>query len=125
MAVELENDIKWDYENSIRQMKLYRRYRHLDKQTELIAIIPKYYERFAGGYKQERIDVRLWSATRLLQCMRCGEITPTADKPNTKCVYCQHGNLRFTGIQDEKYQLAARSYKNRSSILRKEISLNT
>lgn len=46
IAIELENDVHWDFGKSLRQIKKYK-----DKFDDARVIIPKEYEKFAPLYK--------------------------------------------------------------------------
>ena len=70
IAIELENDIQWDFGKSLRQVKKYK-----SKFEDARVIIPEEYKRFAPLYKNEGLRVYLWKAKRKWQCLRCGIIT--------------------------------------------------
>jgi hypothetical protein len=59
-------DIRFDFDKSMRQIRKYQ------EKYRIIAIIPKDYERIGLLNKGQKIDIYLWSATRLWECLRCG-----------------------------------------------------
>ena len=94
-AIEIENDIQWDFSDSLRQIKKYF------QGYYPIVIIPKIYERYKEPYEHEKIDVWLWSAKRIWECMDCGDILQSdkTGKPK-KCLGCNSNQLRLKGISD-------------------------
>ena len=97
-AIEIENDIQWDFADSLRQIKKYF------QGYYPIVIIPKIYERFKALYEHEKIDVWLWSSNRVWECMECGniQINEKTGKPN--CTKCCSNQLRLKGISDFKLE---------------------
>jgi len=85
VAIEVENDIQWDFADSLRQVKKYKRYPPKNWKLKVIVIIPKEYQRFAPLYNNEEIPVWLWTATRIWECMRCGNITEEKRTLKPKC----------------------------------------
>ena len=79
IAIELENDIKWDFGESLRQTKKYKR------KFKTKIIIPEEYKRFAPLYENEGIEVYLWKAKRKWQCKRCETITLNESRVPPKC----------------------------------------
>ena len=69
-GVEVETDIKWDFADSLRQLKKYKSNRK--GFQDVVVIILKRYERFAPLYEEEGFQVCLWEATRLWECAQCG-----------------------------------------------------
>jgi hypothetical protein len=86
IAIELENDIQWDFGKSLRQVKNYQQ----DFDTRII--IPYEYERFAPLYKNEGIRVWLWQARRKWKCLRCGTINVSDSRvpPQCKNIKCRN-----------------------------------
>lgn len=80
IAIELENDIQWDFGESLRQVKKYR-----DRFPDTRIIIPEEYQRFAPLYKNEGFRVYLWNATRVWQCMVCGDLAYEVGPIPPKC----------------------------------------
>ena len=80
VALEVENDISWDFQKSLRQVKKYK-FKYKDTRV----IIPEEYKRFAPLYKNEGFLVYLWKAKRKWQCLRCGTITPKQGPITPKC----------------------------------------
>ena len=80
IAIELENDIKWDFGESLRQVKNYK-----NKFGDVRVIIPETYKRFAPLYKNEEFRVYLWKAKRKWQCLRCGTINVNKSRIPPKC----------------------------------------
>jgi hypothetical protein len=98
IAIELENDIQWDFQSSLRKLKKYK-YNFPDTRI----IIPKDYERFAPLYKNEGFRVYLWKAARRWQCLRCGAETEKEGPVTPKCKNCQNSSqndFRLVGLQD-------------------------
>jgi hypothetical protein len=100
IAVELENDIQWDFQSSLRQIKRYK-----GKFDDTRIIIPADFRRFAPLFKNEGFRVYLWTANRRWQCLRCGAetakegpITPVCSNQNCK----SHGqnDFRLIGLKD-------------------------
>jgi len=79
-AIELENDIHWDFGESLRQVKKYK-----NKFRDVRVIIPETYKRFAPLYKNEGFRVYLWKAKRKWQCLRCGTINLNESRIPPKC----------------------------------------
>jgi len=100
VVIELENDLQWDFGESLRQL---RKYKLNFKDTRII--IPKDYERFAPLYKKAGFRVFLWNAMRRWQCLRCGNETikegPVIPKcSNTKCGNHSQNEFRLIGLKD-------------------------
>ena len=96
IAIELENDLHWDFGESLRQIKKYK-----NEFDDTRVIIPEEYERFAPLYKNEGIRVYLWKATRVWQCMICGDITHKEGPIPPKCEECnKHTQHRLVGLED-------------------------
>jgi len=79
IAIELENDINWDFGESLRQVKKYQ------QKFSTRVIIPEKYKRFAPLYKNEGIRVWLWKAKRKWQCLRCETINVNESPIPSKC----------------------------------------
>ena len=79
-AIELENDIHWDFGESLRQVK---KYKHVFGDVRVI--IPETFKRFAPLYKNEEFRVYLWKAKRKWQCLRCGTINLNKSRIPPKC----------------------------------------
>ena len=96
IAIELENDVHWDFGESLRQVKKYKR-----KFDDTRVIIPEEFERFAPLYKNEGFRVYLWTATRVWQCMICGELTYKEEPIQPKCEECnKRTEHRLVGLED-------------------------
>jgi hypothetical protein len=103
IAFELENDVQWDFMESLWQVKNYKR------KFQTIVIIPKEYERFAPLYKNEGFKVHLWKANRKWQCLRCGAETIKEGPVIPKCSgsECNNHNpkeFRLVGLKDADIQ---------------------
>jgi hypothetical protein len=100
IAIELENDLQWDFGESLRQL---RKYKLNFKDTRII--IPNDYERFAPLYKKAGFRVYLWKAKRRWQCLKCGTET-TKEGPvipkcsNAKCGNHSQNEFRLVGLKD-------------------------
>lgn len=101
VAIEVETDINLDFGASLRQVKKYQK-----RFPKVIVIIPKEYERFVPLYKNESLRVWLWSATRIWECLRCGNIA-YENRPITgfKCLGkgCGSKEHRLKGTTDEAF----------------------
>ena len=100
VAIEIENDIHWDFKKSLRKLKRYK-IRFPDTRV----IIPKDYSRFSPFYINEGIKVYLWSAKRVWQCLKCetetvieGLTIPKCSKP--KCKSHKQNEFRLIGLKD-------------------------
>ena len=100
VALEIENDVHWDFKKSLRKLKKYKA-----RFPDTRVIIPKEYERFASFYVNEGINVYLWDGKRRWQCLKCGTetaikglITPKCSKP--KCKSHKQNEFRLIGLKD-------------------------
>lgn len=100
-AIEIENDIQWDFAHSLQQVKKYRENRREFK--DVVVIIPKRYERFAILYKNEGFRVYLWEATRIWECMQCGSQMEEARtiKPKCKKRNCNSKEQSLKGLREQ------------------------
>jgi hypothetical protein len=101
-AIELENDIQWDFADSLRQIKKYKKFggqKYKNVSFEVIVIIPREYERFVPLYKNEEFPVWLWSATRIWECISCGELSEEKGTLQPRCKKCK-SQQRLKGIKD-------------------------
>jgi hypothetical protein len=80
IAIELENDIKWDFQESLRQLNKYK-----EMYSETKIIIPREYKRFAPLYIHEGFPVYLWSAKRKWKCRKCHSINLDESRIPPKC----------------------------------------
>ena len=104
IAIELENDIDWDFQKSLRKVKKYQ-VRFEDTRV----IIPSDYEKFAPLYRNKGFRVYLWSAKRKWQCLRCETVTlkegPIQPKcRNKKCGNKSRNEFRLVGVKDTKIE---------------------
>jgi hypothetical protein len=98
IAFELENDIHWDFQESLRQIKKYKR-----KFTDTRIIIPNDFKRFAPLYKHEGFRVYLWRAKRRWECLRCGCENESEGPVTPKCRQCKNNSpneFRLIGLKD-------------------------
>lgn len=100
VAIELENDVQWDFGESLRQVKRYK-----DRFDDVRVIIPEEYKRFAPFYKNEGFRVYLWKAIRKWECLRCETITDKRGPVQPKCKNKTCGNksrneFRLIGLKD-------------------------
>jgi len=104
-AIEIENDIQWDFGKSLRQIKMYRK--NTSNFQNVVIIIPKKYERFARYYKSEGFEVWLWEATRLWQCMKCDTKIPSKKTGKPKCTKpkCNSTELALIGLEGHQFTL--------------------
>ena len=104
VAIELETDVDFDFGKSLRQIKNYK-----NKFADVRVIIPagKEYERFAPLYKNEGFRVWFWSAIRIWQCLRCGNITEKEGSIQPKCKKCnrytKHELINLIGVKFEEF----------------------
>lgn len=98
VAFELENDIHWDFQNSLSQIKRYKK-----KFEDTRIIIPDDYRRFARLYRHEGFRVYLWKAKRRWQCLKCGSetekegpVTPICS--NSRCQNRSQNEYRLVGL---------------------------
>jgi hypothetical protein len=99
-AIELENDIQWDFQSSLQQIKRYK-----GKFDDTRIIIPADFRRFAPLFKNEGFRVYVWTANRRWQCLRCGTETakegPVAPKcSNQDCKNHDQSDFRLIGLKD-------------------------
>lgn len=100
IVIELENDVKWDFGDSLRQIKKYR-----DRFPDARIIIPEEYKRFAPLYKNEGFRIYLWKTTRMWQCLRCGTVTEKEGPVQPKCEQCnKNTEHRLIGLKDTKIE---------------------
>ncbi|MBK5133962.1 hypothetical protein JJE00_05990 [Candidatus Bathyarchaeota archaeon] len=100
IALEIENDVQWDFKKSLRQLKKIK-----CRFPDTRVLIPKEYERFAPFYVNEGIRVYIWNAKRIWKCMKCGTdtekrglITPMCSKP--KCKNHKQNEFRLSGLNE-------------------------
>lgn len=104
IAIELENDVHWDFGKSLRQIKKYK-----NRYDDVRVIIPNDYKRFAPLYKHEGFRVYLWNAMRKWQCLRCGTVTvkkgPVQPKcKNEKCGNTSRNEFRLVGLEETEIE---------------------
>jgi len=100
IAIELENDIHWDFGESLRQVKRYK-----EEFPDTRVIIPYEYERFAPLYKNESVRVYLWQAKRKWKCLRCETVTENESRVPPKCKKCKNKSrdeFDLVGLEDAK-----------------------
>jgi len=100
IALEIENDIQWDFKKSLRQLKKIQ-----CRFPDTRVLIPKEYERFAPFYVNEGIRVYIWDAKRIWKCMKCGTetekrglIIPMCSKP--KCKNHKQNEFRLSELNE-------------------------
>jgi len=102
IAFELENDVQWDFGESLRQVKRYQ-----DRFSDTRVIIPEEYRRFAPLYANEGFRVYLWKATRIWQCLKCGTETEKEGPFEPQCKKCnkttKHRLVRLKDADIEEY----------------------
>jgi len=95
VAIEIESDIKYDFDNSMRQIRKY-----LLTYDETKVVIPEEYERFAFLYENEGVEVFLWSGIRTWKCRGCDHEFENHHKQNVKCPKCNSNQVELSGILD-------------------------
>lgn len=115
IAIEVESDIDFDVGKTLRQIKKY------SEVFETKLIIPKEQEKYAPIFKNEGFPVYLWRATRIWECMKCGQKTyeKTSIKPRCSNTQCHASrSLWLAGLKEielEEYsKLLQRPFKNRT-----------
>lgn len=84
IAIEIETDYDFDFGESLRQIKKYKK----EFNNQVTVIISKKYAKFAPLYKNEKINVWLWDAERIWECGKCGEKTTTKEVNQHSCKNC-------------------------------------
>jgi len=96
--IEVENHIKWDFSQSIQQIKKYIEFfPNRGWKKQVIVLIPLEYDRYEDLYKNEGVDVWLWDTNIKYECLDCGEFTSSKKISNIKCK-CHSNNLIISGI---------------------------
>jgi hypothetical protein len=102
IAIELENDLQWDFMASIRKIKDYK------QVFETRVIIPKMYEKFAPFYQNEGFRVYLWTAIRRWKCEKCETINEKEGPFEPKCRKCKkrtrHTLVNIKDVKIEEYE---------------------
>jgi rubrerythrin len=98
ISIEVESDIQFDLDASMRQIKKYQR------KYEVRVVIPKEYERFAHLYTNDGIRTYIWTANRIWECMTCGTIIKELRTIKPKCKKCKSTEQRLKGIEDFNIQ---------------------
>jgi hypothetical protein len=97
IAIELENDIDWDFQSSLKQIKKYK-----GKFQDTRIIIPDEFKRFAPLYRNEGFRVYLWGTERVWNCLKCGKNTvrrgPTV--PRCECGAHNQSEFRLIGLKN-------------------------
>lgn len=102
IAVELENDVQWDFQCSLQQVKKYK-----GKFQYTRIIIPDDFKRFAPLYRNEGFRVYLWKAKRRWQCLRCGKESEKEGPVTPKCSNCDNhssNEFRLVGLKDTEIE---------------------
>lgn len=100
-AIELEGDINWDFAESLRQIRKYRMNSKMFQ--DVVVIIPKRYERFAILYAKQGFRVYLWKATRIWQCLGCGQMLEGESRAKPKPSCSCRTELEFEGVRDVEF----------------------
>jgi hypothetical protein len=83
VIIEVETDEAFDFAQSLRQIKKYRRI-----SPDVRVVIPKEYEKFAPLYANEGFRVWFWKAKRVIECLRCRNQTDVEGPYEPKCSGC-------------------------------------
>lgn len=104
-AIEMETDKNWDFAHSLQQIKKYRR--NCKAFQKVVVIIPKRYERFAGFYEEQGFEVHLWKATRIWECMRCGNRTEEEKIVEPRCSLkgCNSTEQMLVDLKEESMKI--------------------
>jgi hypothetical protein len=99
IAIELENDIQWDFQSSLKQVKKYK-----GKFQDTRIIIPDDFKRFAPLYRNEGFRVYLWNTERIWNCLKCGTETVKEGPvvPKCQCGAHNHSDFRLVGLKNTK-----------------------
>ena len=104
IAIELENDISWNFQDSLRQVKKYKK---MFPDTRII--IPEEYKRFAPLYKHEGFRTYLWKTVRRWQCTRCEQIDEKEGPNQPKCPKCKkYTEHSLIGLRDTEIRESIR-----------------
>jgi len=97
IAIELENDIQWDFQSSLKQVKKYK-----EKFQDTRIIIPEDFRRFAPLYRNEGFRVYLWTTERVWNCLKCGKDTVGRGPIVPKCECGSHNpsDFRLVGLRN-------------------------
>lgn len=100
VIVEVETDVDFDFAESLRQIKKYRRI-----TRDVRVIIPKEYENFAPLYTNEGFRIWFWKAKRILECLRCKNLMEIEGPYEPKCPTCDNKTTqhRLVGLGDAEF----------------------
>ena len=99
VAIELETDEAYDFAESMRQIKRYRKI-----TPDVRIIIPYNYRDFATLYYKEGFPVWLWNGKRRYECLRCKNITDIEGPYEIKCEHCKkYLKHRLLGVVDVNF----------------------
>jgi DNA-directed RNA polymerase subunit RPC12/RpoP len=100
VVVEVETDIDFDFAESLRQTKKYRRI-----TPDVRVVIPKEYENFAPLYTNESFRIWFWEGNRILECLRCKNKIEIKGPYEPKCTSCGNKTTkhRLIGLKDVKF----------------------
>jgi hypothetical protein len=104
VVIEIEADIDFDFADSLRQIKKYRRkstWNDVRIFQDVRVIIPKICEKFAKLYKHEKFPVYLWSATRIWECRNCGKSTDESICKEHRCCGIE---MRLKELKDVHFE---------------------
>ena len=104
IAIEIENDRKFDIEAVLRRIKRQKTY-------STVVVIPKEFERHSFQFQKSGIPVWYWTATCRWTCRSCGKTTTTSSSltPN-KCQECnKQGFLSWIEPEDIKFTEATKN----------------
>jgi rubrerythrin len=96
IAIEVENDVQWDFQGSLKQIKKYK-----GKFEDTRIIISADYGRFAPLFRNEGFRIYLWKASRRWQCLRCGTETIKEGPVTPICPKCKNhsqNEFRLVGL---------------------------
>jgi DNA-directed RNA polymerase subunit RPC12/RpoP len=83
IAIEVETGIKFDFGESLRQVKKYLR-----KFETVFVVIPKELKKPVPLYKNEGIRVCLWEASWLWKCSQCNQNRESRGSAPPRCPEC-------------------------------------
>ena len=99
VVIEVETDEAFDFAESLRQIKKYRRISH-----DVRVIIPKENEKFAPLYKKEGFRVWFWKGKRIFECLRCKNQTEIEGPYEPKCTTCKKSTRhRLIDLRDVEF----------------------
>lgn len=102
-TIEMETDIDFNFAHSLQQIKKYKK--HYRAFQKVVVIIPERYERFANLYATQGFGVHLWKATRIWECMRCGNRMEEEKIIKPRCSKCNSTEQILIDLKEESMDI--------------------